>query len=212
MQSQLCHLLANNQIHRANSRPKWSECCQTLVIMMLTLPNSMSRSKNHQGVLHSQLWLRSGIKDTYYYISTLSILIHSANLSLYQSSANFVLTIIMHLGSLYFGQYQITKYGCLTVGHRFLYCFTYYGIFYVSHLFSIWKSCTCNVLVQFWYQLCFITSCPLPEISLLLIPIPLALLLFWNWDNRRAGQHSTYAEAKVPLIQCKCVYAWIYIF
>ena len=42
----------------------------------------------------------------------------------------------MHFGSLYFSQYQITKYSCLTVGHSFSYSFTYYGIYYVSHLFS----------------------------------------------------------------------------
>ena len=53
------------------------------------------------------------------------------------SLASFVLTIIVHIGSLDFGQYQITESECLTVGHGLLYSFTYYGIFYVSHLSSI---------------------------------------------------------------------------
>ena len=39
-------------------------------------------------------------------------------------------------------------------------------VFTMFHIFLVFKSCTCNVLVQFWYQLCFITLYPLPEISL----------------------------------------------
>ena len=64
------------------------------------------------------------------------------------------------------------------------------------HIFLVFKSCSCNVLasfnINFVSPLC-ILFLKFPS----LIPIPLALLLFQNWDNRRAGQHSTHAEAKV---------------
>ena len=39
-------------------------------------------------------------------------------------------------------------------------------VFTLFHIFLVFKSCTCNVLVQFWYWLCFITFCSHPEISL----------------------------------------------
>ena len=87
------------------------------------------------GLSKKRKFLDLELKTLYHYILTLSILIHLADLSLYQSLADFVLTIIVHLRSLYIGQYQITKYGCLTVGHRFfilfyllwyLLCFTFF--------------------------------------------------------------------------------------
>ena len=64
------------------------------------------------------------------------------------------------------------------------------------HIFLVFKSHSCNVLVSF--DINFVSSlCILFLKFPSLISIPLALLLFWNWDNRRAGQHSTHAEAKV---------------
>ena len=64
------------------------------------------------------------------------------------------------------------------------------------HIFLVFKSHSCNVLASF--DINFVSSLHIlfskfPS----LISIPIVLLLFWNWDNWRAGQHSTHAEAKV---------------
>ena len=66
----------------------------------------------------------------------------------------------------------------------------------IFHIFLVFKSCSCNVLASF--DINFVSSlCILFLKFPSLVSIPLALLLFWNWDNRRAGQHSTHTEAKV---------------
>ena len=64
------------------------------------------------------------------------------------------------------------------------------------HIFLVFKSHSCNVLVSF--DINFISSLRILFLKFpSFVSIPLALLLFWNWDNRRAGQHSTHTEAKV---------------
>ena len=64
------------------------------------------------------------------------------------------------------------------------------------HIFLVFKSCTCNVLASF--DINFVLSlCILFLKFPSLVPVLLVLLLFWNWDNRKAGQHSTHTEAKV---------------
>ena len=64
------------------------------------------------------------------------------------------------------------------------------------HIFLVFKSCPCNVLASF--DINFVSSLHILFLKFpSLVFIPLALLLFWNWGNRRAGQHSTHAEARV---------------
>ena len=75
------------------------------------------------------------MKTLYLHISTY--------LSLYFQPTSFstILTIpitIVLFGSHDFGQYHITEYRCLTSEYGLLYSFTYYGISYVLHFFSIY--------------------------------------------------------------------------
>ena len=132
------------------------------------------------------------LKALHHYILTLSFL-YTQLTSFFTIS--FILTTIVHIRSIYFGQYQITKYGCLTVEHRF-YILLLVIVMTMFHIFLVFKSWTCNVLASF--DINFVS--PLGILFLKfpsLVSVLLSLLLFWNWDNRRAGQHSTHAEAKV---------------
>ena len=69
----------------------------------------------------------------------------------------------------------------------------------IFHIFLVFKSCSCNVLasfdINFVSPLC-ILFLKFPS----LVSVLLVLLLFWNWDNWRAGHHSTHAEAKSPFL------------
>ena len=70
-------------------------------------------------------------------------------------------------------------------------------VFSMFHISLVFKSCTFYVLVQFWYQLSFATSCSLNQVFSLFFKNS---FLAWNWKNGRAGQHSTYAEVIVLLL------------
>ena len=116
------------------------------------------KTTNLYFILGSDLDLE--LKTLYHYLSTLSFLIWLTSLSinLQLTSSSLLLCILDHYTS---ANIKLLNTAVSLLGTVFI---LFYLLWYL--LFLVFKSCTCNVLVQFWYQLCFITSCLLPEISL----------------------------------------------
>ena len=91
--------------------------------------------------------LGSRIEDTYHYISTLSILIHSASLSInpQPTSSSLLLWILDHYTS---ANIKLLNTVVSLLGTGF-YILLLIMVTTMFHIFLVFKSCTCNVLASF---------------------------------------------------------------